>query len=281
MTLPANLRLSITITLLCAAGLLMSSSLSGQQGTSKRLETGESQTSGKSTYSSECTGCHGLDALGTERAPNIATSARIRSLSDDQIASIIADGIPAAGMPGFHTLSAAQIRSVVGYLRSLQGEDSNGPVAGNWEHGKELFFGKAECSNCHMVEGRGGFAGPDLTYDSSMSAKAIREGIVSSNRVVRRGYKRAVLTMHDGKRVQGLLRNEDNFSVQLQDESGQYHLFQKSDLQSLDYVKEPLMPTDYGRRLTVSEIDDLVSFLTHSIGSAGKTNPVKRGEYEE
>ena len=278
---PANTRLSIVTAVLWSAGLLTGSHLVGQQVKSKSPAAEESQSIGKLTYSSACASCHGLDARGTERAPNIATSANIRTLTDAQIASIISTGIPDTGMPGFHTLSPAQIESIVGYLRSLQGERDGGSVSGDWEHGKKLFFGKGGCSICHTVQGQGGFAGPDLTYDSSMSGKMIREGIVSSNRVVRRGYRRAVLTMRNGKRLQGLLRNEDNFSVQLQDEDGRYHFFQKSDLKSLEYVKEPLMPTDYGTRLTASEIDDLVSFLMHSAGSAGKTNPVKRSEYDE
>ena len=277
---PAHLRLPIVVVVLWSAGIF-AGFFAGQQSTSNRPVTAKSHSLGRSTYSSACAGCHGLDARGTERAPNLATSAKVRALTDAQITNIITNGLSGTGMPGFHTLSTAQVRSIVGYLRSLQGEGDGRSASGNADRGKAIFFGKGECSTCHMVQGQGGFAGPDLTYDSSMSAKTIREGIVSSNRVVRRGYKRAVLTMQDGKQVQGLLRNEDNFSIQLQDENGEYHFFQKSDLRSVEYVKEPLMPTDYGTRLTASEIDDLVSFLLHSAGSAGKTNPVKRGEYEE
>jgi len=278
---PAQQSLLIASGVLWLAWTLTGSPLQSQQATPARRLAKEPPLPGRRIYSSDCSGCHGLDGRGTERAPNIATSAKVRSLSDEEIASIISEGIPGTGMPGFHSLSPAQVRSIVAYMRSMQGEGDASSSTGNAERGRGVFFGKGECSNCHMVQGQGGFAGPDLTYDSSMSAQSIREGIVASTRVVRRGYKRAVLTLHDGKRLQGLLRNEDNFSVQLQDENGQYHFFQRSDLQSLEYVKEPLMPTDYGTRLTASEIDDLVSFLMHASGSAGKTNPVKRGEYEE
>jgi putative heme-binding domain-containing protein len=276
----ARHRLLIAIGLLWFVWTISSFPLQSQQ-TSPTRRVAKEPLLGSRIYSSDCSGCHGLDGRGTERAPNIATSAKVRALSDEEIGNIISEGIPATGMPGFHSLSPAQVQSLVAYMRSMQGDGDSKSLFGNAARGKAIFFGKGECSNCHMVQGQGGFAGPDLTYDSSMSAKTIREGIVSPTRVVRRGYKRAVLTMRDGKRMQGLLRNEDNFSVQLQDEDGQYHFFQKSDLQSLEYVKEPLMPTDYGTRLTASEIDDLVSFLMHSAAPAGKTNPVKRGEYEE
>jgi hypothetical protein len=41
------------------------------------------------------------------------------------------------------------------------------------------------------------------------------------------------------------------------------------------------MPTDYGTRLTPSELDDLVSFLMHSANSPPKANPEKRDDSEE
>ncbi len=280
MFLPAKPRLLIATGILCSTGILTSSYLRSQQPTPHRSATQEAQSVERSAYSSACAGCHGLDALGTERAPNIATSAKLRALSDSQIADIISNGIPGTGMPPFQTLSPAQVRSIVAHLRSLQGEADSKQSSGNADRGKVLFFGKGGCSNCHMVEGQGGFAGPDLTYDSSISAKTIREGIVSSNRVVRKGYKRAVVTTHDGKRIQGMLRNEDNFSAQLQDEDGAFHFFQKSDVQNIEYVKEPLMPTDYGSRLTPSELNDLVSFLMRSANSLPKTKPQKSEDWE-
>lgn len=178
-------------------------------------------------------------------------------------------------MPAFRSLTDVQVRSIVAYLRTLQGEGDATPSTGNPDRGKELFFGKGGCSSCHAVSGQGGFLGPDLTSsDYLLSAKDILDAIVKPNRIVRPGYKRAVVTTQAGDKVQGLVRNEDNFSVQLQDEEGAYHLFQKSDLQNFEYLSQPLMPTDYGRRLTPDELNDLVSFLMRS--NAGRKTTPKR-----
>lgn len=59
----------------------------------------------------------------------------------------------------------------------------------------------------------------------------------------------------------GVLRNEDNFSLQLQSPDGAFHSVVKSDVASITRSPKPLMPTDYGTTLSASELNDLVSFL--------------------
>jgi cytochrome c oxidase cbb3-type subunit III len=220
---------------------------------------------GQQTFSSTCAGCHGLDGRGSERAPSIAASAKVQHLSDAQIASIISNGIPGTGMPSFHTLSAAQVRSVVNYLRVLQGKLNVRSLPGNPQPGKEIFFGKGECGSCHSFSGQGGFFGPDLsTYGSTLSAKAILDAIMNPSRTPQPGFKPAAVTTRDGQHIEGLVRNEDNFSLQLLDKDGGFHFFEKGDLQSFGYLPRSFMPSDYADRLTKTELNDLVSFLMNA-----------------
>ena len=179
-------------------------------------------------------------------------------------------------MPAFRSLSPAQVRSLVSYVRLLQGKTENRALPGSPDHGKEIYFGKGECSSCHSIAGQGGFLGPDLTTYGSTSADAvILQAIVNSNRIVPSGFKSAVATTRDGTRIEGIVRNEDNFSVQLQTSDGSFHFLQKSDLQNFEYRKESLMPTNYGERLTRTELDDLVSFLMAASSSNDKATPKK------
>ena len=99
-----------------------------------------------------------------------------------------------------------------------------------------------------------------------MSAKILLEAIVKSPRIAPSGYQAAAATTRDGHRVEGLVRNEDNFSVQLLTRDGNFHFFEKADLQSLEYLEHSSMPADYGKRLTPAELDDLVSYMM-SVGS--------------
>lgn len=217
---------------------------------------------GRATYSSACAGCHGLDGSGTDKAPDISRSAEVRRFSDAQLSDLISSGIPETGMPAFRNLTEKQNRAIVGYLRSLQGKTVTPALPGDPRRGKGIFFGKGECSSCHMVSGEGGFFGPDLSgYGTTVSAKEIRDEILRSRRMPPQGYRPAVLITPNGERLDGIIRNEDNFSVQLQTKDGSFRSFQKPELRNLDRLETSLMPTNYGERLSPAELDDLVRYL--------------------
>jgi cytochrome c oxidase cbb3-type subunit 3 len=217
---------------------------------------------GRSMYNSSCAGCHGLDGRGSDKAPNIAGSPSVRQSSDGELSGIISNGIPESGMPSFRNLSDKQLRAIVGYLRSLQGKPGVPMVHGDANRGKEIFFGRGDCSSCHTISGEGGFLGPDLTdYAATASADVVRDEIVKAPRVPSHGYRAAVLITAKGDRVEGLIRNEDNFSVQMQTKDGSFHFFKKAELRSFERKDNSLMPSDYKQRLSDRELDDLVSYL--------------------
>ena len=234
---------------------------------------------GRATYGSACAGCHGLDGSGSDKAVDISGSAKVRSFSDSQLSEIISNGIPGTGMPAFHNLSERQNRAVVAYLRSLQGKMVTPTLPGDARRGKGIFFGKAECSSCHTISGEGGFLGPDLSgYGSTASAKEIRDEIIRSRRIPPQGYRPAVLVTSNGDRLEGMIRNEDNFSVQFQTKDGSFRSFQKSELRNLDRLETSLMPTNYGERLSPTELDDLVSFLVTAAPDASKAGTPRKKE---
>jgi hypothetical protein len=80
--------------------------------------------------------------------------------------------------------------------------------------------------------------------------------------------------------MEGLIRNEDNFSVQFQTEDGSFHLFQKSELRSLELRENSLMPTDYGERLSAGELDDLASYLITASPAASRRKTQRNDEEE-
>lgn len=217
---------------------------------------------GRRTFESSCAPCHGLNGKGGERAPDIAVKPEIVRLSENEILKILRDGKPQAGMPPFGALGPAKLSDVVKYLRFLQGKREAPAVAVNTEEGRNIFIGKAGCSECHMVQGTGGFLGPDLSdYGESHSADDIRSAIVSADKRpgVRKGLAKA--TTKDGRQISGLVRNEDNFSVQLQALDGTFHLLEKSSLSELTFDLVPVMPSDYDSQLSQSDLDQLVAYL--------------------
>jgi cytochrome c oxidase cbb3-type subunit III len=228
----------------------------------KRQPAAASVSGGQQTFDSTCAPCHGLDGRGGERAPDIATRPEVTRLSDQDLLKILRMGIPEKGMPPFAALGSAKLSALLSYVRYLQGKGTETPVAGNTERGKELFWGKAGCSDCHMVNGAGGFLGRDLSkYGENHSATEIRAAIVKPEITTEtRGHVAEVIAK-DGKSYSGLVRNEDNFSLQLLSLDGTFHLFSKSDLAAIKFREESLMPGDYGSKLSAAELDALAAYL--------------------
>ena len=58
-----------------------------------------------------------------------------------------------------------------------------------------------------------------------------------------------------------MIRNEDNASLQLQDGDGRFYLLMKSSLVSVQRKIGDPMPVDYGRRLSRTELDDVIAYI--------------------
>jgi cytochrome c oxidase cbb3-type subunit 3 len=234
---------------------------------------------GKQIFSSSCAACHGLDGRGGERAPDIATQRQTQRLSDVKLARIVDAGLPGTGMPSFHSLGASGIESVVSYLRTLQGGGKSARLPGNPQKGESIFFARSGCSDCHMVGGKGGFLASDLSsYARTRSADAIREVITSPDSMRKAGEKIMMAVTREGKKYIGVVRNEDNFSLQLQTVDGSFHFFVKSELQTLERQPQSVLPPGYHSAVSGRSLDDVISFLIRSARSS-KTGAIS-GEAE-
>lgn len=71
----------------------------------------------------------------------------------------------------------------------------------------------------------------------------------------------ATAIARDGRKFSGMIRNEDNSSLQLQDDDGRFYLLMKSSLVSVQRKSAKPMPTDYSQRLDATELNDLVGYI--------------------
>jgi cytochrome c oxidase cbb3-type subunit III len=240
---------------------------------------------GRQVFESRCAGCHGLDGRGGERAPDIATSQKVQRRSDAEITQIIENGIPAAGMPAFPMMDSSRVRSLIEYLHLLQGKTGPAALPGDPQNGKALFSGKAKCSECHTILREGGFIAADLSrFGRTHSLDEIREAITNPNRDKNSRRPYVLVITRDHRKHSGVVRNEDNFSVQLQTLDGAFHLFLKADLESLTRQPVSLMPSNYGTTLSPAELNDLISFLmtaANEQAETGSSGEPKRGEEDE
>jgi len=235
------------------------------------------QADAKQTYESVCAACHGLDGRGSERGPDIASRSEVVRKTDAELLEVLTNGKLASGMPPFSSFGKEKLSAMVAYLRTLQGRGKELALPGDPGKGKVLFFGKANCSQCHSIGGEGGFFAQDLaTYSGKLDPDAVRARITNPDRGIdpRRGLVRVV--MSDGVEVSGAVRNEDNFSIQLQTQDGSFHLLNKSGLRSQTYLGESGMPRDYGSTLTPGELNDVVSFVLRAVSERMQESASRR-----
>jgi len=234
---------------------------------------------GKALYDQHCTACHGANAGAGDRAPAIvlsgATSMR-GARSDAQIVAIIRNGIPGTAMPAWgNRLSDSDIANIGVYIHALRGTALDNPLPGDVAHGEAVFWGKGQCGTCHAISGRGSVIGPDLGSIAGMrKSTAISDALTKAeHRVFGDGgvhlpspppmeYEPVRVVTKGGQAIDGVMRNQDAWSVQFMDMSGKLHSVARSELRSVTIKPGGIMPTDYDKRLSADEFADLLAFLT-------------------
>jgi cytochrome c oxidase cbb3-type subunit III len=272
---PGGRPLGALLIALLGSGLAIGAAPLAEQSRGSGGESSASQSTlvaGRRVFVTECAPCHGLDARGGEHAPNILVMPEVRRMSNADVSRVIRQGVESKGMPAFgHDLNASEIGHVAAYLLSLiPASRESAHLPGDPAAGKALFFGKAGCADCHMINGEGGFLGADLSmYGASHGVDDTRDAIRNPNKSPEGREKTVAVVTRSGERFTGVARNEDNFSLQLQTQDGAFHLLSKSDLEHIDYLRQSLMPADYAQRLDARELNDLISFLmrTASVNS--------------
>ncbi len=241
-------------------------------GNAKDAKLGESQ------FRANCAFCHGLGARGGGRGPDLSRAQKRHGNSDGDLFRTINEGVPGTAMPPNGAtqqgvgMTEEEIWQVISYIRSVQVKAPAQP-AGNAAHGKELFNGSAACSTCHMIQGKGGRLGPDLsTTASARSTDYLVESVRSPSRRLAQGiseamkefsqeYETVTVVTADGTKFTGVVLNEDHFTLQMMDTREQLHLFEKDKLRSLEKSRESLMPAHDQKTLSDKDLEDVIAYL--------------------
>jgi putative heme-binding domain-containing protein len=234
---------------------------------------------GKKLFATRCASCHGADGGGGEFGPDIAD---VRGLGhrDMKVADIIKNGLADYGMPAF-PLPQQDVDALAAFVSGLRAPAFEHPPAGNAEAGGSFFFGKGNCANCHLVKGRGGVLGPDLSNLGRDTRLArIQLALRDPNALGMAGYKLVSVRLRSGQTIRGLAKNESNYDLQLQDLDGKLHFVTREEI--AEEIAEPkgLMPP---LSATDSEQRDLLAFLSrlakdNSISSLGAGTAALAGD---
>ncbi len=213
---------------------------------------------GRQEFEARCAACHGADGAGGERGPSIVDSERARDRSPRELDDLIRKGIPAAGMPGF-ALPEPQLTALVSFVRTLTAPAAEVPLPGDIEAGEKFFFGKGNCASCHMLNGRGGLIGPDLSNLGRQRRLAeIEQSLRDPSARIARGYRAVRAHLRNGQDVRGLAKNESNFDLQLQSLEGRFYLLRSDEIIQLEREDMSIMPA---LQATKEEMRDLLVFL--------------------
>ena len=238
---------------------------------------------GEYEFRINCALCHGLGARGGGRGPDLTRAQKKHTHNDAEMFQVISNGIPGTAMPANGTngqgvgMTDTEIWQIITYIRS-QEVKASAKASGDPAHGKQIFFGDGNCSMCHMVEGKGGRLGPDLTgVGGSRTREAIIDsirnpsrrlawGLTESTKEFPQEYETVTAMTQDGKQIKGVALNEDSFTVQLMDSGEHIYLLEKDKLKSFQKSRESMMPKYDPDVLSDKEVDDIVAFLA-SVGA--------------
>lgn len=214
---------------------------------------------GSLMFRARCAGCHGLDGKGVS-GPDLTQA--LAGLTDERFFRIVRNG-QGTEMPRFtpEQTSDAQVREILVHLRTLTAGGAAEPTRGNAANGAKLFA--ARCGACHAVGGRGGRLGPDLSRIGALrSAAALSGKVRNPNRGFVAGYRPVTIVLGDGRRIRGVAKNEDAFSIQVMDATERLHGFRKAEVREVVHEPRSLMPVFDAAELSDPDLIDLVAYLS-------------------
>lgn len=240
----------------------------------------EAQTTdaGRIPYKAHCVGCHGEDGAGGGHGPDIVNLSRPRGVSVEAVREIILKGIPDAGMPAFQ-IPVEQAEAIAEHIMLLKApgasREATGLTPGDPVAGERFFAGKGNCSSCHMVRGRGGVLGPDLSnvggerrlsqIEQALTDPGGAESPDGGRQRRDSAYRAVTVRLRDGQRIRGIVKNESAFDLQLLSVDGKLRLCSKDEISEV-LPERSLMP-----KLVATPIErrDLVAYLSRLIMEPG------------
>jgi len=225
---------------------------------------------GKTTFVGACGFCHGSNAKGGEKGPDLLRSVVV--LDDENgnaIGPIILKGRPDKGMPRF-PLTPRQIADITAFLHnSIKNaiERDNYKildiVTGDPKAGAAYFNGTGHCNSCHSVAGD--LKGIGAKYEPvTLQGKFLKpENLWTEGTPPHRVNAISVaVTLPSGESFTGTPVNYDDFNVALRDANGAYHSFtRRNGVPRVEIHNRLQAHVELLSRYTDADIHNLTAYL--------------------
>jgi putative heme-binding domain-containing protein len=237
---------------------------------------------GKADFQRICSACHSVDRATSQR------------MTKTEWAAVVSDMVGRGAQGG-----TAELDNVVSYLSTNFGKSNPSPTsslplasasgeqtassapppsapkaappeppltAEETAKGQKLIQQNG-CLTCHRVGETGSYIGPFLdNVGAHRSPEQLHAALVTPKKDVLPEDRTVRLVTNDGKTVTGRLLNQDGFSVQMIDASGQLKSFARQGLREFTIVTTNPMPS-YADKLSAQDLTDLVRYLSSMKGA--------------
>jgi len=135
-------------------------------------------------------------------------------------------------------------------------------LEGDLGRGREIFFGKARCSDCHRQEGQGKALGPDLVASAARYGREqLLEHIIRPSQLIAPEFRTVSVMLDDFEELSGMIRESNDDELILVDATLTEHRISRSKIIQLDESSLSSMLQGMLATLTAQEAADLLAWL--------------------
>lgn len=225
---------------------------------------------GKGIFVPACGFCHGSNAKGGEKGPDLLRSVLV--LDDENgkaIGPVILRGRPDKGMPRF-PFTPQQIADIAAFLHdsiknAIDRENYKilNIVTGDPKAGAAYFNGAGHCSSCHSVTGD--LKGVGTKYEPvTLQGKMLQPNYSWTEGTPPHSVFAisVTVTLPSGEVFTGVLVHYDDFNVALREPNGTYHSFKRTkDVPRVEIHNRLQSHVDLLSRYTDADIHNLTAYL--------------------
>jgi putative heme-binding domain-containing protein len=132
---------------------------------------------------------------------------------------------------------------------------------GSWARGYREFFGEqAGCAKCHVLYGRGGDIGPDLSNLIHRDYASVLRDITHPSFAINPDYLSYTVVLSDGRVLSGVVRSRGD-KVSIGDVQGKRTEVERSEVEEIEPAPISTMPDGLPKQLGPDRVRDLLTFL--------------------
>jgi len=197
-----------------------------------------------------------LETFAMGRIPRTAFTAdvlsRLRLHADERLTAMLEKHFPATPPAARESLQP-RIQQIRGLLAGQPGDVYKG---------EPLFT--TRCATCHTLFFKGGKVGPDLTSYQRDDLGTMLVSIIDPNAEIREGFQTYLVVTKDGRRISGILADQDANVVVVRGTDGADITFRRADIAKMVPAGGSIMPEGILDGLSDVEIRNLFAYLRQS-----------------